>query len=99
MYYLSILYRIYAYSQKQYSYENNLSGVFGPRKANLVLIAYVSSEGSGETARMRRLALTFAARIGDKNQIRLTRPKFGYIQQCSNFSGYPDNVSLARQLP
>ena len=31
------------------------------------------SEGSGETARMRRLAWTFAARIGDKYQIRLTR--------------------------
>ena len=29
--------------------------------------------GSGETARMRRLAWTFAARIGDKYQIRLTR--------------------------
>ena len=33
-----------------------------------------SSEGSGETARMRRLAWTFAARIGDEYQIRLTRP-------------------------
>ena len=30
--------------------------LFGPRQANLVLIAYASSEGSGETARMRRLA-------------------------------------------
>ena len=39
---------------------------YGPRQANLVLIAYASSEGSGETARMRRLAWTFAARIGDK---------------------------------
>ena len=45
----------------------------GPRQANLVLIAYASSEGSGETARMRRLAWTFAARMGDKYQIRLTR--------------------------
>ena len=35
--------------------------------------AYANSEGSGETARMRRLAWTFAARIGDKYQIRLTR--------------------------
>ena len=31
-------------------------------------------QSSGETARMRRLAWTFAARIGDKYQIRLTRP-------------------------
>ena len=46
---------------------------YGPRQANLVLIAYASSEGSGEPARMRRLAWTFAARIGDKYQIRLTR--------------------------
>ena len=38
-------------------------------------LVWASSDGSGETARMRRLAWTFAARIGDKNQIRLTRSK------------------------
>ena len=38
------------------------------------LFVWASSEGSGETARMRRLAWTFAARIGDKYQIRLARP-------------------------
>ena len=37
------------------------------------LLVWASSEGSGETARMRRLAWTFAARIGDKYQSRLTR--------------------------
>ena len=37
------------------------------------LLVWVSSEGSGETARMRRLARTFAARIDYKYQIRLTR--------------------------
>ena len=37
------------------------------------LLVWASSEGSGETARMRRLPWTFAARIGDKYQIRLTR--------------------------
>ena len=37
------------------------------------LLVCASSEGSGETARMRRLAWTFAARIGDKYKIRLTR--------------------------
>ena len=37
------------------------------------LLVWASSEGSGETARMRRLAWTFAARIGYKYQIRLTR--------------------------
>ena len=37
-------------------------------------LVWASREGSGETARMRRLAWTFAARIGDKYQIRLTRP-------------------------
>ena len=36
-------------------------------------LVWASSGGSGETARMRRLAWTFAARIGDKYQIRLTR--------------------------
>ena len=34
----------------------------GPRQANLVLIAYASSEGSGEAAHPRSLARTFAAR-------------------------------------
>ena len=37
------------------------------------LLVWASSGGSGETARMRRLAWTFAARIGDKYQIRLSR--------------------------
>ena len=36
------------------------------------LLVWASSKGSGETSRMRRLAWTFAARIGDKYQIRLT---------------------------
>ena len=34
----------------------------GPRQANLVLIAYASSEGSGEPAHPRSLARTFASR-------------------------------------
>ena len=37
------------------------------------LLVWASSEGSGETVRMRRSAWTFAARIDDKYQIRLTR--------------------------
>ena len=45
------------------------------------LLVWASSEGSGETARMRRLAWTFAARIGDKYQIRLTRS----ILRCNFF--------------
>ena len=40
------------------------------------LLVWASSEGSGETARMRRLAWTFAARTGDKYQITLTRSKW-----------------------
>ena len=40
------------------------------------LLVWASSGGSGETARMRRLAWTFAARRGDKYQIRLTRSKY-----------------------
>ena len=35
---------------------------YGLRQANLVLIAYVSSEGSGEPAHLRSLARTSAAR-------------------------------------
>ena len=41
------------------------------------LLVWASSGGSGETARMRRLAWTFAAHIGDKYQIRLRRPNYG----------------------
>ena len=44
------------------------------------LLVWASSGGSGETARMRRLAWTFAARIGDKYQIRLTRPSWLSLQ-------------------
>ena len=43
------------------------------------LLLWGSSGGSGETARMRRLAWTLAARIGDKYQIRLTRPIFSWF--------------------
>ena len=39
-----------------------LQSLFGPRQANLVLIAYASSEGSGEPAHPRSLARIFAAR-------------------------------------
>ena len=39
-----------------------LALVNGPRQANLVLIAYASSEGSDEPAHPRSLARTFAAR-------------------------------------
>ena len=45
------------------------------------LLVWASSGGSGETARMRRLAWTFAARIGDKYQIRLTRSIYDRLEQ------------------
>ena len=39
-----------------------LTNKFGPRQSNLVLIAYASSEGSGEPAHPRSLARTSATR-------------------------------------
>ena len=42
------------------------------------LLVWASSEGSGETARMRRLAWTFAARIDYKYHIRLTRSRWSW---------------------
>ena len=45
------------------------------------LLVWASSEGSGQTARMRRLAWTFAARIGNKYQIRLTWSIFNFIEK------------------
>ena len=50
------------------------------------LLVWVSSGGSGKTARMRRLAWTFAARIGDKYQIRLTWPSW-YEMICHGRPG------------
>ena len=44
------------------SFNVALLQLYGPRQANLVLIAYASSEGSGEPAHPRSLARTFAAR-------------------------------------
>ena len=41
---------------------NTIYSTNGPRQANLLLIAYASSEGSGEPAHPRSLARTFAAR-------------------------------------
>ena len=59
------------------------------------LLVWASSGGSGETARMRRLAWTFAARICYKYQIRLTRsisciPKrnFGMTDCCNRMKSH-----------
>ena len=45
-----------------YEFLFSLSFIYGPRQANLLLIADASSEGSGEPAHPRSLARTFAAR-------------------------------------
>ena len=55
------------------------------------LLVWASSGGSGETVRMRRLAGTFAARIGDKHQIRLTRSK--------SWQQLPESFSLQLKKP
>ena len=47
---------------KYHSTTSTTNNKDGPRQANLVLIAYASSEGSGEPAHPRSLARTFAAR-------------------------------------
>ena len=49
------------FPQHMLFYEKKLKKI-GPRQANLVLIAYASSEGSGEPAHPRSLARTSAAR-------------------------------------
>ena len=58
------------------------------------LPVWASSGGSGETARMRR-AWTFAARIGDKYQIRLTLPVCSIM--CFNISLTKIDVGLRRK--
>ena len=47
--------------QLRWATDDEISEI-GPRQANLVLIAYASSEGSGEPAHPRSLARTFPAR-------------------------------------
>ena len=59
------------------------------------LLVWASSGGSGKTARMRRLAWSFAARISDKYQIRLTRSK--YFLQWFKFLPY-SNIYTHQQL-
>ena len=58
------------------------------------LLVWASSEGSGETARMRRLAWTFAARIGDKYQIRLTRSNICFYFSTCNIEGKAQEVKV-----
>ena len=55
-------YRWGSHTGDTYSKTDRTTVVYGPRQANLVLIAYASSEGSGEPAHPRSLARTFAAR-------------------------------------
>ena len=60
------------------------------------MLVWASSGGSGETARMRRLAWTFAARIGDKYQIRLTRSIFRMFL-CHLYEFYVKSMQNKRQ--
>ena len=63
------------------------------------LLVWASSEGSGETAWMRRLAWTFAARIGDKYQIRLARPMLLITQATTEGSGEPAQMRIRAVSP
>ena len=49
-------------AERLFSQDKKDTVIYGPRQANLVLIAYASSEGSGEPAHPRSLARTSAAR-------------------------------------
>ena len=60
------------------------------------LPVWKSSGGSGETARMRRLAWTFAARIGDKYQIRLTRSTCNSIYTLPPGNGCKWEITMAK---
>ena len=56
-------YTIQAVNNKGADQTVQMRGSIGPCQANLVLIAYASSEGSGETVHPRSLARTSAARL------------------------------------
>ena len=57
------------------------------------LLVWASSEGSGETGQMHRLAWTFAARIGDKYQIRLTQSIWLYKENIHLICWSPTGAS------
>ena len=61
------------------------------------LLVWARSEGSGETARMRRLAWTFAARICDKYQIRLTRSIYSGLKPLETL--YSHEFCLPEEYP
>ena len=63
------------------------------------LLVWASSGGSGETARMRRLAWTFAARIGDKYQIRLTRSIWYWDRSWKPWHTFLTPSTRPRNLP
>ena len=60
--------------------------LYGPRQANLVLIAYASSEGSGQPAHPGSLARTFAAR-SYKQWVKRNRQTEGQIPSPSEWLG------------
>ena len=62
------------------------------------LLVWASSEGSGETAQMRRLAWTFAARIGDKYQIRLTRSNYKFKPILELVRGFRGSAGCIKYL-
>ena len=68
------------------------------------LLVGASIRGSGETAQLRRLAWTFAVRIGDKYQIHLTQPKYRLLPtiMIENQQSFPVqlcNMGLATVVP
>ena len=58
------------------------------------LLVWASSGDSGETARMHRLAWTFAARIGDKYQKCLTQP-ICYMQNFKTLDSVAKQAGLS----
>ena len=52
----------YHFILKYFTNKKKIMALLGPRQANLVLVAYASSEGSGEPAHPRSLARTSATR-------------------------------------
>ena len=67
--------------------------LYGPRQANLVLIAYANSEGSGEPAHPRSLARTFAAR-SYKQWVRRNLQTESQIPDPSEWLGMPCAVKI-----
>ena len=98
----SHLMRLWYFSSSVNSFFKRISGtrclIFGRTLRLLPYIMCANSEGSGETARMRRLAWAFVGRLCDKYHNLMSWLNYYRNQLHSLFSAFPRNAALRLNL-